>query len=176
MTAPATAALDPRDVAPLLTAAAAAIREELAAMPGGARAWHPAPGEWCANAVIGHLIEAERRGFSGRIRIILASSEPVLERWDPDEVARARRDCERDWHQLVDELVAMRAEGAKLVASLASGDLARAGLHPAVGRLAIGDLLHEWVHHDRNHLRQIHANVQAFVWPHMGNAQRFSRP
>ena len=24
----------------------------------------------------------------------------------------------------------------------------------------VGDLLHEWVHHDRNHLRQILANVQ----------------
>jgi len=27
---------------------------------------------------------------------------------------------------------------------------------------------------DRNHLRQILANVQAFAWPHMGNARRFS--
>jgi hypothetical protein len=33
---------------------------------------------------------------------------------------------------------------------------------------------YEWVHHDRNHLRQILANVQAFAWPHMGNARRFS--
>jgi hypothetical protein len=38
----------------------------------------------------------------------------------------------------------------------------------------VADLLHEWVHHDRNHLKQLLANVQAFVWPHMGNAQRFS--
>ena len=55
-------------------------------------------------------------------------------------------------------------------------DLARAGRHPHVGRLSIADLLAEWVHHDRNHQRQILANVQAYVWPHMGNAQRFSRP
>jgi hypothetical protein len=43
-----------------------------------------------------------------------------------------------------------------------------------VGRLTVRDLLYEWVHHDRNHLRQILANVQAFAWPHMGNARRFS--
>ena len=55
-------------------------------------------------------------------------------------------------------------------------DLARGGRHPEVGRLTIGDLLHEWVHHDRNHLRQILVNVQAYVWPAMGNAQRFSQP
>ena len=37
-----------------------------------------------------------------------------------------------------------------------------------------GLLLHEWVHHDRNRLRQILTNVQARAWPHMGNARRFS--
>jgi hypothetical protein len=33
--------------------------------------------------------------------------------------------------------------------------------------------MHEWVHHDANHDRQILANIQAAVWPHMGNAQLF---
>ena len=67
---------------------------------------------------------------------------------------------------------------ALLVASpaFAGSYLDRAGIHSRVGRLRIGDLLHEWVHHDRNHLRQILANLQAFAWPHMGNAQRFSLP
>jgi hypothetical protein len=40
--------------------------------------------------------------------------------------------------------------------------------HLKVGLLRVSDLLHEWVHHDRNHLRQIPANVQARAWPHMG--------
>jgi hypothetical protein len=62
------------------------------------------------------------------------------------------------------------------VAGLAPGDLAEGGRHPSVGHLRIADLLAEWVHHDRNHLRQMLANVQAFVWPHMGNAQKFSQP
>jgi len=30
------------------------------------------------------------------------------------------------------------------------------------------------MHHDRNHVRQALANVQAYVWPAMGNAQKFS--
>ena len=33
-----------------------------------------------------------------------------------------------------------------------------------------------WLHHDRNHVRQLFANVQAYVWPSMGNSQRFSQP
>lgn len=40
--------------------------------------------------------------------------------------------------------------------------------------LRVRDLLQEWVHHDRNHVRQALANVQAYVWPAMGNTQRFS--
>jgi len=63
-----------------------------------------------------------------------------------------------------------------LVRSLRPEQIQRGGTHPEVGRLTVEDLLHEWVHHDGNHLRQALANVQAYVWPNMGNARRFSRP
>jgi len=63
-----------------------------------------------------------------------------------------------------------------VVESLTTAGRSRGGEHPNVGRLTVSDILHEWVHHDRNHLKQIMANVQAQAWPHMGNAQRFSRP
>ena len=61
-----------------------------------------------------------------------------------------------------------------LARRLGPADLGRGGHHPTVGYLRVGDLLHEWVHHDRNHLKQILANVQAYAWPHMGNSQKFS--
>jgi hypothetical protein len=169
------ARVDPRDVGRMLGAATTALRGELTALPPALLSWHPAPGEWCAKDVLGHLIEAERRGFAGRIRIILEHDQPAFERWDPDAVARERRDCEGDVAALLDELAALRKDSVALVNGLREGDLRRAGQHPAVGRLTVCDLLHEWVHHDRNHLRQILANVQAYVWPAMGNARRFSR-
>ena len=65
--------LAPSAVAELLGAAATIIRAELSALPAAVRTWHPAGGEWCAQEVLGHLIEAEKRGFAGRIRIILAN-------------------------------------------------------------------------------------------------------
>lgn len=40
--------------------------------------WHPAEGEWCVNEVLGHLIEAEARGFAGRIRQILADVQAAM--------------------------------------------------------------------------------------------------
>ena len=167
-------ALVPATVVPLLRATIATLTAEVEALSPEALAWHPAPGEWCVKEVLGHLIETERRGFAGRIRIILAGQEPQLERWDQNAVSAARRDCERDGRALLGELASMRQNSARLVEGLSAADLARGGQHPMVGYLKVGDLLNEWVHHDRNHVRQILANVQAYVWPHMGNAQKFS--
>ena len=166
--------LTPAAAAPLLRATIATLTAEVEALSASALAWHPAPGEWCVNEVLGHLIEAERRGFAGRIRIILAGQEPQLERWDQNTIAAGRRDCQRDARTLLGELATMRQDGARLVEGLSAADLVRGGHHPMVGYLRVGDLLNEWIHHDRNHVRQILANVQAYVWPHMGNAQKFS--
>jgi hypothetical protein len=139
--------------------------------------FHPAEREWCVKEVLGHLIETERRGFSGRIRTILRSEgSPQLEGWDQDAVARARKDCDRDWPALYHEFLQLRSVSVAQVAGLSTAELSRGGQHPKVGFLTVADLLHEWVHHDRNHIRQMLANVQAYAWPHMGNAQRFSQP
>jgi len=161
-------------VAPVLRSLPDELRIEFEALPPEVIAWHPGPGEWCAKEVVGHLIEAERRGFSGRIQHILERAEPVLEEWDPVQVALGRRDCERAAGDLLRELAEVRRHSVELVARLPPADLDRAGMHPKVGQLRVGDLLHEWVHHDRNHFRQILANVQTFAWSYMGNAQRFS--
>ena len=168
------APVTPKDTARLLAVASSALIAEVEAVPPAALGWHPAPGEWCIKEVVGHLIEAERRGFAGRIRILLESDTPKLATWDQVEVARDRRDCERDIADLLREFSTLRKDSVGLAAGLAESDLGRGGQHPKVGYLRVGDVLHEWVHHDRNHLKQIMANVQAFVWPHMGNAQRFS--
>ena len=149
------------ETAHLLRAALAALRAESSAVPAAALGWHPAAGEWCANEVLGHLIEAERRGFAGRIGIILGRDNPTFESWDQNAVARARHDCARDWGTLLAEFSTLREESAALVAGLEPQDLARGGQHPAVGYLRVRDLLHEWVHHDRIHIRQILANFQA---------------
>jgi hypothetical protein len=126
--------------------------------------------------VLGHLIEADRRGFLGRIRIILGADTPDLEGWDPAAVAAARGDCAKPAAALLDELAALREESASVVGRLIAAELDRAGRHPTVGLLRVRDLLQEWVHHDRNHIRQALANVQGYVWPAMGNAQKFSAP
>ena len=92
----------------------------------------------------------------------------------PPAVAAARRDHERSPDDLAEEFVALRADSLALVRGLTPADLGRSGRHPQVGELRVGELLGEWVHHDRNHVRQMLAVTQARVWDQMGNARRFS--
>jgi hypothetical protein len=180
MSAPVSASttqeLTPPQAAALLGTALTTWESMISTMPPALLTWRPAPGEWCAQEIVGHLIETEERGFGGRIRTILTQDRPRFTTWDPDEVAAARRDAERDPAELLGELARRRRENIALVETLTGADLERGGDHPAVGFLTVRDLLHEWVFHDGAHLQQLLANIQAYTWPHMGNCQRFSAP
>jgi len=57
----------PTEIAALLESAVAIIRAEVEALPKAVATFHPGEAEWSVNEVIGHLIEAERRGFAGRL-------------------------------------------------------------------------------------------------------------
>src|SRR5712692_9064913 len=164
--------LSPERVAAFLEASCALIEAELNAL-GEDAAWHPAPGEWCANEVVGHIIEADKRGFAGRIRHFLTEDRPNTQAWDQNEVERQRGDCARLASSLWMEFMGARQASIELVRSLSEADLARSGVHPKVGELRVRDLIHEWIHHDRNHIKQLLAIAQERVWPHMGNAQGF---
>ena len=75
-----TTPLGPREVANALRAALLAVRVECTGLPATVLRWHPTPGEWCVLEVIGHLIEAEERGFAGRVRTLLAEADPQIGR------------------------------------------------------------------------------------------------
>jgi DinB superfamily len=169
--------LSTADIARLLRASEAEITAEVAALPDELLSWHPEHGEWCVNECLGHVIEAERRGFAGRIRFLLQHSDnPALTSWAQVDVARERNDCEADTRILLKEFSDERAASVVLLTSLQPEDLSRGGEHPQVGHLTIGEIVSEWVHHDRNHFKQMLTNVQSYAWRQMGAAQRFSLP
>ena len=163
-------------VAAFLRAARNHITTELTALGDDWAGWRPAPGEWSANECLGHIIEAERRGFAGRIRRILATDGVAERGWDQIAVAAARHDDERTVVEILAEFESGRADAIALVDGLTPADLDRFAVHDRVGRVTVANLLHEWVFHDRNHIRQLLSNAQARAWPAMGNARRFSHP
>jgi DinB superfamily len=162
------------EIADLLETSGRAFMSMLDSLPPEAAQWHPKPGEWCVNECVGHVVEAETRGFAGRIKIILGADEPKLETWDEEAVQNERNDCERPPSELRDELATVRKESVRMVRELRPENMSRGGMHPEVGRLTVDEVLHEWVHHDGNHLKQAMSNVQEYVWKRMGNAQKFT--
>jgi hypothetical protein len=152
------------------------LRVEQSRLPANALRWRPAPEEWCINEVVGHLIACDENGFAGRIQTILNEDQPQLVAWNVAETVTLRRDIDRDGMELVEELDAMRRENTGFITQLAPEQLQRCGIHPMIGELRVVDLLFEWIHHDRNHIKQILTNVQDYIWPDMGNSQKFFEP
>ena len=74
----------PAEVADLLESAMAIIRAEVEALPKEIHVWHPEPDDWSINEIIGHLIEAERRGLRG------ADQDPPRHRRIPSSRAGTR--------------------------------------------------------------------------------------
>ncbi|NQV07548.1 DinB family protein [bacterium] len=164
--------LDPSRLADLLGASTTAILAELSALDEEGSSFRPAEGEWCAKEVVGHLIEADTRGFAGRIREITSGS--ALAAWDQAGVAAARRDDERTLVAITAEFETGRALSITLLRSLTPDDLTMTGIHPDIGEVAIADIIQEWVFHDRDHLKQMLENTRKMVWPHLGATRRFS--
>lgn len=91
-------------------------------------------------------------------------------------MARERNDRATGIGVLLDEFRSMREASIALVKGLSDADLRRGATHPQIGDLRVLDLLHEWVYHDGDHIKQILSVVQGFAWPHMGATQRFYQP
>jgi hypothetical protein len=168
--------LELHEVISLLRSTPIVLRNLLNVLPNGAAAWHPSAGKWCIKEVVGHLIEEDKRDFVGRIRVTLDQDEPHLTVTDQEEVARMRGDCDKSLDDLLDEFSAVRDSSVAFVSALKGSELRRGGVHPKIGRLQITNLLHEWIYHDLNHIRQINANIQSLLWAHLGNMQRFYHP
>lgn len=163
-------------IAALLRATPQTLRCELGPLEPDILRWRPAPNKWCANEIIGHLIDSDRRAFAGRIQRMITEDRPILETWDVNVVAVSRRDVERDTFELIAELERLRGAYAKLVEQLTPAQLARSAIHPRAGEFQVLDFVLEWPYHDRNHLRQILRVVQHYFWSKMGRIRDFIDP
>lgn len=143
------------EAAAILARTPTALRGLLSGVP---EAWARAdegPGTWSPYDIVGHLIHGERCDWLPRIRRLLEHGETVA--FDPfDRFAQFRESGGRPLDELLDEFTAARARSLVDLAALrlAPADLARAGTHPAFGRVTLGQLLSTWAVHDLGHLAQ----------------------
>ncbi|MCP3919524.1 MAG: DinB family protein [bacterium] len=113
-------------------------------------------GTFSARDVVAHLCSGEEHDWIPRARIIL---EHGAERpFEPfDRFAFRDRYQALTMAELLDEFATLRATSlaALRALELEVGDLARAGMHPELGRVTLVQLLSTWVVHDQGHIAQI---------------------
>jgi DinB superfamily len=171
--APQPMCLTVQETAELLRRMPVVLRELILALPNHAVEYHPGDGKWCIKQIVGHLVEEDRRDFVGRIKLMLRQQEPQLNLNDQVEVAQTRHDCDKDIRQLLDEFAAVRSASATFVEKLSTADLRRTGVHPKIGVVCVRELLHEWLYHDLNHVKQVEQNTQRLLWNRLGNMKAF---
>lgn len=117
---------------------------------------HYGPETFSPFDVVGHLIHGEKTDWMPRARHILELGESSpFEPFDRYAMYEASRG--KTISDLLDEFAALRAENLAALAALrlTPHDLARTGMHPALGRVSLGQLLAAWVVHDLHHIAQI---------------------
>ena len=119
---------------------------------------------WSAFDIVGHLIWADRTDWMPRVRTILEHGE--ARPFDPfDRFAQMRESEGKSLEQLLDEFGRVRSGSlaALQALNLQSADLARRGTHPALGVVALSELLATWAVHDLTHLHQL-SRVMAYQY------------
>ncbi len=121
---------------------------------------------WSAFDIVGHLIVGERTDWMPRVRIILEYGE--ARPFDPfDRLAQSKEDQGKSLEidQLLDEFARLRQENLAALRSLnlQPRDLARRGVHPALGVVTLSQLLATWATHDLTHVHQI-SRVMAYQY------------
>lgn len=113
-------------------------------------------GTWSATEVIDHLIEAEKTNWIPRLEFILQEGEskpfPHFDRF-----SHLNEGSEKTIDQKLHEFKTIRAENIKILMDLVQPDLhfELTGIHPALGKVKVRELISTWVAHDLTHISQI---------------------
>ena len=111
---------------------------------------------WSAFELVGHLIHGELTDWMPRAKMILQSGDTrpfePFDRW-----AQERESKGKSLGGLLDEFTRLRTENLKELRrlNLRTEDFEKRGLHPALGKVTLSQLLATWVVHDLTHLHQI---------------------
>jgi len=118
---------------------------------------------WSPFDVIGHLVHGERTDWIPRARHIIGGEKGPFKPFDRN--AQFEESRGKSLGDLLGTFADLRRQNvAELLAmNLTNEDLARKGLHPALGEVTLAQLLATWVVHDLDHVAQV-ARTMAKVY------------
>ncbi len=147
-----------------LAATPQALKAAIKGLPKKLLAWTPAPGKWSILEILCHLRDMERDAYLERYTRILSEDEPRLPDIDGESLAIVRDYRNQRAPDVVREWVALRRQTLQLLRKTGRAQWARAGVHPAYGRLTMEDLIRRHaIGNDEAHLAQIDAIKRRFA-------------
>jgi hypothetical protein len=144
------------DVIEILTRTPATLDALLRGLPNVWVRSNEGKDTWNAFDILGHLIVGERTDWMPRVRIILENGE--ARPFDPfDRFAQLKENRNKSLEQLLDDFARLRGENLTSLQALnlQPKDLRRRGKHPALGVVALSQLLSTWAVHDLTHMHQL---------------------
>jgi hypothetical protein len=137
------------------------LREALAEVPEAAMQWRPGPGKWSVHEVVVHCADSEVNAH-GRIRMLIAEKEPVIQGYDQDEWARRFDYHARPMGTALVTVEAVRANTVPILESLTDADWKKVGRHTEAGSYGAEDWLRSYGGHLEVHSAQIRRNIAAW--------------
>jgi uncharacterized damage-inducible protein DinB len=119
------------------------------------RRQRPAPGAWCVNEVMGHLLHVESTIFLPRLRRILAEAQPAFEAFSPEPWTRERDHSRDPFEASLEAFTTVRGETLALLRALPSGAAERLGLSAFFGPVTLAQYATHIADHDLEHLAQM---------------------
>jgi hypothetical protein len=119
---------------------------------------------WNAFEIVRHLVHAEVNNWIARAKTLLKYGESQA--FEPFVRRAKEREIEKEsLQQLLAEFARLRSQNLDELRAmnLQPADLARRGLHPALGVVTLSELLATWAAHDLTHLHQI-SRVMAYQY------------
>jgi hypothetical protein len=142
----------------------AKLRRAVAGMTREQFAARPVPGKWSTLELICHIADFEPV-YADRMKRVIAEESPLLLAGDPD-VFQARLAYEsRDAAEELTLIETVRAQMARILATLAEPDFARTGRHSIDGPLALAVILERITNHIPHHVQFIEEKRRALGLP-----------
>jgi len=151
----ARAPLAGRDLIVELAAAAGRLRAVTAGLDEAHRRRRPAPGEWCLNEIMAHLLHVERELFLPRLQRIAVEEHPAFAPFSPEPWSRERDHSLEAFDESLAGFERARVDTIAFLRALAPETGARLGVSGFFGPLSLLQYATHAADHDIEHLAQM---------------------
>jgi len=138
----------------------AQLRKAVAGMSREQLAARPVPGKWSTLEVVCHLADFEPV-YADRMKRVVAEESPLLLSGDPDKFQARLAYSSRDVAEEITLIETVRAQMARILATLSESDFARTGKHSTDGPLSLAVLLERITGHIPHHVKFIEEKRRA---------------